>query len=232
MPEHPASLARSSRIFARAACVLATLLACEGPPPAPSGPARAAAEAPPVVDAPVIVALGTSLTAGLGLAQAEAWPALLQARLDREGYRYRVVNAGVSGDTSAGGLSRLDWQLGQRPAIVIVELGANDGLRGLPVAQLKENLGAIIQRSRAAGATVVLAGMQAPPNMGADYADSFRGLFAALAEEHEVPLVPFLLAGVAADARLNQADGIHPNAEGQKIVADNVWATLAPLLKK
>ena len=218
--------------LARVACVLATLLACEAPAPAPSGPARAVAEAPPVVDAPVIVALGTSLTAGLGLAQSEAWPALVQARLDREGYRYRVVNAGVSGDTSAGGLSRLDWQLGQKPAIVIVELGANDGLRGLPVAQLKENLGKIIARSRAAGAAVVLAGMQAPPNMGADYADSFRALFPALADEYHVPLVPFLLAGVAAEARLNQADGIHPTAEGQRIVADNVWTTLAPLLKK
>jgi acyl-CoA thioesterase-1 len=218
--------------LARVACVLATLLACEAPAPAPSGPARAVAEAPPVVDAPVIVALGTSLTAGLGLAQSEAWPALVQARLDREGYRYRVVNAGVSGDTSAGGLSRLDWQLGQKPAIVIVELGANDGLRGLPVAQVKENLGKIIARSRAAGAAVVLAGMQAPPNMGADYADSFRALFPALADEYHVPLVPFLLAGVAAEARLNQADGIHPTAEGQRIVADNVWTTLAPLLKK
>lgn len=218
--------------LARVACVLATLFACEAPAPAPSGPARAVAEAPPVVDAPVIVALGTSLTAGLGLAQSEAWPALVQARLDREGYRYRVVNAGVSGDTSAGGLSRLDWQLGQKPAIVIVELGANDGLRGLPVAQLKENLGEIIDRSRAAGAAVVLAGMQAPPNMGADYADSFRALFPALADEYHVPLVPFLLAGVAAEARLNQADGIHPTAEGQRIVADNVWTTLAPLLKK
>jgi len=180
----------------------------------------------------VLLALGTSLTAGLGLAQSQAWPALLQARLDAGGYRYRVVNAGVSGDTSAGGLARLDWQLAQRPALVVLELGANDGLRGLPVAHTRANLGQIITRSKAAGAQVVLAGMQVPPNMGADYSAEFRQMYPDLAAEHGVPLIPFVLEGVAGVPALNQADGIHPTAEGQAMLAATVWAHVEPLLKK
>lgn len=180
----------------------------------------------------MIVVLGDSLSAGLGLAQSQAWPALLQTRLDAEGYRYRVVNAGVSGDTSAAGLSRLDWQLAQKPAIVVLELGANDGLRGLPVAHTRDNLGKILTRCKAAGAQVVLAGMQVPPNMGADYAEAFRAMFPALAAEHGATLIPFLLEGVAADPRLNQADGIHPTAEGQVILAGTVWTALQPLLRR
>lgn len=178
-----------------------------------------------------VLVFGDSLSAAYNLAPERGWVHLLDQTLQAQGWR--VANASISGETTAGGAARIEAVLTeQSPDIVIVELGANDGLRGLPVAQLKENLGKIIARSRAAGAAVVLAGMQAPPNMGADYADSFRALFPALADEYHVPLVPFLLAGVAAEARLNQADGIHPTAEGQRIVADNVWTTLAPLLKK
>ncbi|MBA3548838.1 MAG: arylesterase [Nannocystis sp.] len=212
-----------------------TQLACG----APQGPQPAERPAPatdriadPLADAPVLLALGDSLTAGLGLAQSQAWPALLQTRLLAEGYRYRVVNAGVSGDTSASGLARLDWQLAQKPAVVVLELGANDGLRGLPVAHTRENLAQIITRSKAAGAQVVLAGMQVPPNMGADYSAAFRQMFPELAAAHGVPLIPFVLEGVAGDAKLNQADGIHPTAEGQVILAETIWTNLRPLLTK
>jgi acyl-CoA thioesterase-1 len=178
----------------------------------------------------VILALGDSITAGLGLAQSQAWPTLLQARLDAAGRKYRVVNAGVSGDTTAAGLARLDWQLSQKPAVVILELGANDGLRGLPVAEARKNLGKIVARCQAAGARVLLAGMQVPPNMGPEYTAAFRDMFPALAAEHDVPLIPFILDGVAGDPKLNQGDGIHPTAEGQAIVAATVWQHLQPLL--
>jgi acyl-CoA thioesterase-1 len=209
------------------------LLACGAPSQPPAAAERpAAGPVAPRVDAPVLLAFGDSLTAGLGLAQSQAWPTLLQARLDAEGYRYRVVNAGVSGDTSAGGLARLDWQLAQKPVIVVLELGANDGLRGLPVAHTKENLAQIITRCKAAGAQVVLAGMQVPPNMGADYSAAFRQMFPDLAAAHSVPLIPFVLEGVAGDVKLNQADGIHPTAEGQAILAETIWTHLRPLLTK
>lgn len=208
----------------------ALVLACGGAPasaPQRSGPGTPAT---PVADAPVILALGDSITAGLGLAQSQAWPTLLQARLDAAGRKYRVVNAGVSGDTTAAGLARLDWQLSQRPAVVILELGANDGLRGLPVAEAKQNLGKIVTRCQAAGAKVLLAGMQVPPNMGPEYTTAFRDMFPALAAEHKVPLIPFILDGVAGHQKLNQGDGIHPTAEGQAIVAETVWQHLQPLL--
>lgn len=234
--EHPAIFTGPSplaRALPRAALALAAALACGSPAPAPApAPAPKPTAATPVADAPVIVALGDSLTAGYGLAQSQAWPALVQARLDAEGYRYRIVNAGVSGDTSAAGLARLDWQLRQKPAILVLELGGNDGLRGLPVEHTRKNLGETIARSKAAGAAVILAGMQVPPNMGADYTEAFRAMFPALAAEHEVPLIPFLLEGVAGDPRLNQPDGIHPTAEGQKLLAETVWQTLRPLLKR
>lgn len=230
----PRSRARSSLVARRlATLLLATPLACGAPqqaPPPAAGPVSGPVD--PRGDAPVLLALGDSLTAGLGLAQSQAWPALLQSRLDAEGYRYRVVNAGVSGDTSAGGLARLDWQLAQKPALVVLELGANDGLRGLPVAHTRENLAQIITRCKAAGAQVVLAGMQVPPNMGADYSAGFRQMFPDLAAAHAVPLIPFVLEGVAGDAKLNQADGIHPTAEGQVILAETIWTHLRPLLKK
>jgi acyl-CoA thioesterase-1 len=179
----------------------------------------------------VIVALGDSLTAGLGVARDEAYPALLEARLRREGFAYRVVNAGVSGDTTAGGLRRLDWVLRARPDIVIVALGANDGLRAQPVAALRDNLTAIVTRLRAAGARVLLAGMRLPPNYGAPYAGAFAEAFEAVARGTSVPLVPFLLEGVGGDPALNQADGIHPNAAGHRVLAETVWRGLRPMLE-
>lgn len=218
--------------MSRSLVLTALLLACGATPstPTPAPASTAPTSAAPIADVPVILALGDSLTAGLGLAQSQAWPTLLQARLDRLGRKYRVVNAGVSGDTTAAGLARIDWQLSQKPAIVILELGANDGLRGLPVAEAKHNLGKIIARCQAAGARVLLAGMQVPPNMGPEYTAAFRDMFPALADEYKVPLIPFLLASVAGDAKLNQGDGIHPTAEGQVIVAETVWQHLEPML--
>jgi acyl-CoA thioesterase-1 len=157
-------------------------------------------------------------------------PSLIQARLAKEGYPFEVVNAGVSGDTSAGGLSRLEWSLNGDVRILVVELGANDGLRGLPVAALRENLEAVITRARARGIAVLLVGMEAPPNYGATYTSEFRDAFPALAKAHEVALMPFYLDGVAGKPELNIADGIHPNPEGAVIVANNLWRTLEPML--
>lgn len=180
----------------------------------------------------VIAVLGDSLTAGLGVAPDEAYPALLEARLKREGYDYRVVNAGVSGDTSSGGLRRVDWVLRQQPEILIIALGANDGLRGQPVALLRDNLTAIVQKARAAGARVLLAGMRVPPNYGAPYSRDFAAVFPEVARKANVPLVPFLLEGVAAEVRLNQGDGIHPNVEGQRVIAEHLWPHVRALLVK
>jgi len=180
----------------------------------------------------VIVALGDSLTAGFGVAADEAWPALVQARLRREGYPYRVVNAGVSGDTTAGGLRRVEWVLRAQPEIAIVALGVNDGLRGQSVAAMRANLAAIVERLRASGAQVLLAGMQLPPNYGVDFAGEFARTYPDLAKRAGVPLMPFLLDGVAADPRLNQADGIHPTAQGHRVIADRVWPFLVPLLQR
>jgi len=178
----------------------------------------------------VIVALGDSLTVGLGVAPDEAWPALLEARLQRAASPYRVVNAGVSGDTSAGGAARLEWVLRNKPEIVIVALGANDGLRGQPISALRTNLTAIVERLKARKVKVLLAGMRLPPNYGAAYTGDFVAVFADVARRTGVPLVPFLLDGVAANARLNLADGIHPNAAGHRIIAERVWPHLRPLL--
>jgi acyl-CoA thioesterase-1 len=180
----------------------------------------------------VVVALGDSLTAGLGVAPDEAYPALLEARLRREGHSYRVVNAGVSGDTSAGGRRRVDWVLRVKPDVVIVALGANDGLRGLPVDELRENLEAIVKRLQTAGARVLLVGMRVPPNYGDDYARAFAGVFPAVAKRTGVALAPFLLDGVAGNARLNQPDGIHPTADGQRAIAVALWPYLRPLLSR
>jgi len=179
-----------------------------------------------------IVFLGDSLTAGLGLPREQSVPSLIQERLLTEGFRYDVVNAGVSGDTSAGGLSRLDWSIEGDVAVLVLELGANDGLRGLPVAQLKRNLTEIITRARQRGIAVVLTGMEAPPNYGAAYTSEFRQAYRDLAEEHDVVFVPFFLDGVAGIASLNNADGIHPNAEGATIIAQRLWGVLEPLLEK
>jgi len=178
----------------------------------------------------VIVALGDSLTAGLGVAADEAYPALLEARLRREKLGYHVVNAGVSGDTSAGGRRRVDWVLRTKPEVVIVALGANDGLRGLPVDELRDNLEAIVRRVQGAGARVLLAGMRVPPNYGDEYARAFAAVFPEVARRTGAALAPFLLDGVAGHARLNQADGIHPTAEGHKLIAASLWPRLRPLL--
>ncbi len=183
-------------------------------------------------EAPVIVALGDSLTAGLGLLPDEAYPALLEERLRREGYGYRILNAGVSGDTTAGGLRRVDWVLRSRPAIVIVALGANDGLRHQSVTAMRDNLVAIVRRLRAAGADVLLAGARVPPNYGDEYGRAFAAVFRDVARATGIPLMPFLLDGVAGDPRLNQPDGIHPTAEGQHVIADRLWPYLKPLLRK
>jgi acyl-CoA thioesterase-1 len=186
----------------------------------------------PAAGEPVIVVLGDSLTAGFGLMPDEAYPTLLEQRLRREGFAYRVVNAGVSGDTTAAGLRRVDWVLRSQPAIVIVALGANDGLRHQSVTAMRDNLLQIVRRLRAAGATVLLAGMRVPPNYGPDYTRAFAAVFSDVARATGAPLAPFLLDGVAGNAHLNQPDGIHPTAEGQKIIADSLWPHLKPLLRK
>jgi acyl-CoA thioesterase-1 len=179
---------------------------------------------------PRIVVLGDSLTAGLGLPIEDAYPAVLQRRLDGQGLKYHVINAGISGDTSAGGLARLDWALEGDVRILIVALGGNDALRGLPVSQLKDNLARIIQRAQARGVTMILAGMEAPPNWGDEYTKAFHDVYPALAAEYHLALVPFLLEGVAGIDRLNQRDGIHPTAEGDRMVAETVWEILEPVI--
>ena len=189
-------------------------------------PARAAA---PARSRPRIAVLGDSLTAGLGVAKAAAYPSLLQERLDAAGLDFEIVNAGVSGDTSAGGLARLDWALDGDVRVLVVALGGNDGLRGLPAEELESNLAQIIQKAQLRGIAVILAGMEAPPNYGRDYIVSFHKVYPALAAKYRVAHVPFLLQGVAGDEALNQRDGIHPTAAGARIVADNVWAVLKPI---
>jgi acyl-CoA thioesterase-1 len=195
-----------------------------------SRPAPAPAPATvPKSTAPLVIVLGDSLTAGLGLDENQAYPALLDRDLRKDGVPARVINAGVSGDTTAGGLSRLGWLLGQHPALVVVGLGANDGLRGQPLAEVEANLRQIIRRSQTAGARVLLLGMRLPPNYG-PYADQFTALYPKLAKELDIPLVPFLLDKVGGIRNLNQADGIHPTAEGQEIVAKNVLPYLEKAL--
>ena len=180
----------------------------------------------------VIVFYGDSLTAGYGLDPEVAFPALVEKALLDKGKEIKVVNAGLSGETSAGGLTRIDWVLRQRVDIFVLELGANDGLRGLPVEQTEKNLQAIIDKVKAKNPDVriVIAGMMIPPNMGPDYARSFQKVFPRLAARNDAILIPFLLEDVAGDKNLNQADGIHPNIEGHKIVAKNVLDVLEPLL--
>lgn len=193
---------------------------------------RASAPAAAAVARPRIVFLGDSLTAGLGLPREQAVPSLIQARLDAEGYRYEVVNAGNSGDTSAGGLSRLDWSLDGDVDVLVIELGANDGLRGLPPSQLKRNLNEIITRAKQRGITVILTGMEAPPNYGPAYTSEFRQVFRDVAREHDVAFVPFFLEGVAGMPGLNLRDGIHPNAEGARIIEQTMWRALEPVLDR
>jgi acyl-CoA thioesterase-1 len=216
------------------------LAACSRSAPAPAASTAAPPAAQPAVPLsgsgddsgrPKIVALGDSLTAGLGLLEGQAYPALLQEKLNADGYAWEVVNAGVSGDTSAAGLQRLDWTL-QQPdiRILILELGANDGLRGLPVTEMKKNLAAIVERAQERHIAVLLLGMEAPPNFGPEYAGSFRQVYRDLARDYRLPFMPFMLDKVAGISALNQADGIHPNVEGTHIVAENVWSKLRPMV--
>jgi acyl-CoA thioesterase I len=180
-----------------------------------------------------IVALGDSLTAGFGLTENESYPFLLQQRLKGDGYDYEVVNAGVSGDTSLGGLERADWVIGQENVeILILELGANDLLRGMPVDAMKDNLSKIIQKAKARNIKVLLCGMLAPPTMGPDYQKAYLSAFPDLASEHKVAFLPFLLEGVALKRDLNQADGIHPNAAGTRLMTENIYKALRPMLTK
>ena len=220
------------RRFALGAIALVAIAACgsrpqeqqqtSAPPPAIQEPAKAAR--------PRIVALGDSITAGLGLPPDQAYPALLQKYVDSEGLNYEVVNAGVSGDTSAGGLSRLDWALDGDVRFLIVALGGNDALRALPPEELRQNLATIVERAQARHIAVVLAGMEAPRNFGRDYIVRFHQVYPDLAHKYNVALVPFLLQDVAGIDRLNQHDGIHPTAEGAEIVAKHIWSVLKPLL--
>jgi len=179
---------------------------------------------------PKIVALGDSLTVGLGLPESESYPSLLQNKLDEDGYAYEIVNSGISGDTSAGGLRRLDWALEGDVRVLILALGANDGLRGLSVAEMKQNLTRIINRAREKNIVVILAGMEAPPNYGPEYVQQFRAAYREISAKERILLIPFLLDKVAGQPSLNQPDGIHPNAEGARIVAETVWPVLRSVL--
>lgn len=221
--------------------ILLATLACPAPdassPPAAVQHAQidAAAEAAAIpAERPTIVFLGTSLTAGYGLLESEAYPALIETRLAAAGLDYRVVNAGVSGDTSAGGLRRLDWLLRLPVAVLVVELGANDMLRGQAVEALESNLSAIFERTRSAHPNVhfLVEGMRAAPNLGRQYGEAFDAVYPRLAERFDAALVPFLLEDVVARPDLNQADGIHPTAEGHALIAERVWQALDPLLQK
>jgi acyl-CoA thioesterase-1 len=201
------------------------------PASAPAASAPAAAADPGIQSGrPKIVLLGDSLTAGLGLLQEQAYPALLQKKIDSDGYDYEVENAGVSGDTSAGGLRRLDWALEGDVRILVLALGANDGLRGLSTAEMKRNLTQIIERARERNILVILAGMEAPPNYGAEYAASFRQAYREIAQRERVTFIPFLLDRVAGVPELNQSDGIHPNVNGARVIAETVWSVLRPAL--
>ena len=217
----------------------ALLAACGGGAPRESSPKKETAAATPAASAtpgetvPKIVAFGDSLTAGYGLSPQESYPSLLQKMLDADGFKYEVVNAGVSGDTSAGGVRRIDWSLdagGVR--FVILELGANDFLRGQPVAETRKNLAQIIERAKSRGAGVLLAGMLTTTETGRDYEIQISDAYKSLAKEYDVTLIPFFLEGVAGIDRLNQQDRVHPNAEGTKIVAATVYRYLKPMLEK
>jgi acyl-CoA thioesterase-1 len=228
-------LRKTAAVFVLAAA--SSIAACSSGVDAPPASVKtreqpAVAQQPKAAAKRRIVVLGDSLTAGLGLPADQAYPSLLQQRLDANGFNYEVVNAGVSGDTSAGGLSRLDWALDGDVRILIVALGGNDALRALPADELKQNLSHIIERAQARHITVMLAGMEAPPNFGRDYLVSFHQVYPALAKQYHVAFLPFLLDGVAGNTELNQRDGIHPTAQGARIVADNVWTTLKPIVEE
>ncbi len=216
------------------ACVLAVATACGSKSEQRAAVAQPDVAPPPAASQshatrPRIVALGDSITAGLGLPPDEAYPSILQKYVDAAGLNYEVVNAGVSGDTTAGGLSRLDWALDGDVRILIVALGGNDGLRALPTEELRRNLSTIIERAQARHIAVLLAGMEAPRNFGREYDVRFHRVYPDLAHKYHVAFMPFLLQDVAGIDRLNQRDGIHPTAEGAEIVAKNMWSVLKPL---
>ncbi len=179
------------------------------------------------VEAPVyqgtVIVLGDSLSAGLGVAENDAWPALLEMKLQSSGFNWQVINAGISGETSSGALSRIKWILAQEPDIVILETGANDGLRGIPIGLVRENIGAAVRQMQEHKVTVVLAGMQIVQNLGAEYAKAFADIYPAVAEETGCLLIPFLLQGVVGEKELNQADTIHPNEKGHMRIAETVF---------
>lgn len=187
-----------------------------------------------IQDEKVVLFLGDSLSAGFGLDVAQAFPSLIQEKIRQENLPFKVVNAGLSGETTAGGLRRIDWLLKQQVDVLVIELGGNDGLRGIAPSETEKNLQGIINKMRKKNpnAQIILAGMQAPPNMGSNYTEKFRALFAALAKKNSIELIPFLLEGVAGNPRLNLPDGIHPTAEGHQIVAETVWKTLKPVLSR
>jgi len=181
----------------------------------------------------IVLFLGDSITAGYGLELSQAYPALIQQRINQEGLSFRVINAGQSGDTSAGGLSRMDWLLKNKVDVLVLELGGNDGLRGLPVEVIRKNLQAIIDRAKKQypQIKIVVAGMKMPPNMGGQYSREFEAMFAALAKKNSAALIPFILEDVGGVRQMNLPDGIHPTAKGHEIVAENVWKVLAPVLR-
>jgi acyl-CoA thioesterase I len=202
--------------------------ACGSSARQPSAPSSVAS-APTRSD---IVAFGDSLTAGPGLQPHETYPAVVQRKLDAEGHPYRMVNAGVSGDTTAGGRRRFEQSLTPETRIVILALGANDGWRGVPLTEVRQNLDAMIRIAKASGIDVLLCGMVAPPVNGFQYSIDFHRIFTGLAAEHGLPLVPFMLTGVLGRVDLNLHDGLHPNAEGAKVVAENIWPYLRPMLSQ
>ena len=215
--------------------LLVAVAACAGDD-VPAGQAtRAKPEGGEGAGRPVVMFLGTSLTAGLGVDLGQAYPALIQRRIDDAGLEYMVQNAGVSGETSAGARRRIDWLMTQQPpAVLVIETGANDGLRGLDPDAMRQNLEAIVDRAQqqVPPPRIVIVGMEAPPNMGRSYTNRFREVFRSMAEERGVAYVPFLLDGVAGIDSLNQADGIHPTPAGQRIMAETVWRVLEPLLRE
>ncbi len=180
----------------------------------------------------VILFLGNSLSAGFGVDPSQAFPALIQKKIEEKKLNYKVINAGLSGETSAGGLRRIDWLLKQKVDVLLLELGGNDGLRGISTQTMQSNLQAIIDRAKAKypDIKIVIAGMQAPPNLGAEYTSAFKAVFPELAKKNRAALIPFLLEGVGGNPKLNLPDGIHPTAEGHKIIAETVWKTLEPIL--
>lgn len=220
----------SAALLGAASCSERTPVPAEDPAAAASTADAPTTPASSIAAGPRVVCLGDSLTAGYGLALADAYPALLERRLRDAGLDFTVVNAGVSGDTSAGGLRRLEWSLRGDVRALVIALGGNDGLRGLPPRELRANLERIITTAKGRGIPVVLAGMEAPPNFGASYTREFRDVYRSLAEQHDVAFIPFFLDGVAGVPALNQADGIHPNAEGQRRVAATIWHALAPVM--